>query len=236
MKRTAAALLILTGLCGGGCLSASKSPTGHFGQVTKTREVPNVVGPYGEPITAMPKTLAYPEGQTEGYQPRGSMSTTDSNIKLTSGGSKSKCKSCGGMGCLSCSSGYGNGFGPNSVASRPYGILPVPQMGPWGAVAAIGHMPANGGMGGPNKGMPSGLRTSIKFEEPADMKVTWLGPNGFDGVPLTTPGRYNFPQGHIYRLKMTGIPRNPELSLYPTLKSTTPPRNRLRSLLTVRFR
>jgi hypothetical protein len=37
-------------------------------------------------------------------------------------------------------------------------------------------------------------------------------------TPLVTPGRYNFAQGGIYRLKISNIARRPGLDLYPTLE------------------
>jgi hypothetical protein len=40
----------------------------------------------------------------------------------------------------------------------------------------------------------------------------------FDSEPLVMPGRYNFPQGAIYRLKLTNIPGRPGVELYPTLE------------------
>jgi hypothetical protein len=43
-------------------------------------------------------------------------------------------------------------------------------------------------------------------------------PGAFDSEPLTCPARYNFPQGAIYRLKMTNIPGRPGVELYPTLE------------------
>ena len=46
-----------------------------------------------------------------------------------------------------------------------------------------------------------------------------VGANGmFDSEPLVAPGRYNFPQGAIYRLKLTDIPGYPGVELYPTLE------------------
>jgi hypothetical protein len=55
------------------------------------------------------------------------------------------------------------------------------------------------------------------------MKVYWYtqGPDGkpnYSTTPLETPGRYNFAQGAIYRLKLTHIPGLPAVELYPTLE------------------
>jgi hypothetical protein len=56
------------------------------------------------------------------------------------------------------------------------------------------------------------------------MNVAWdLGaPGAFDSDPLIVPGRYNFPQGNIYRLKLTNVPGRPGVELYPTLEVGPP--------------
>jgi len=48
------------------------------------------------------------------------------------------------------------------------------------------------------------------------MTVVWdIGAPGlFDSQPLVCPGRYNFPQSAIYRLKMSNIPARPGVELY----------------------
>ena len=52
------------------------------------------------------------------------------------------------------------------------------------------------------------------------MIVNWdvSMPGQFDSDPLICPGRYNFPQGAIYRLKLTNIPGRVGTELYPTLE------------------
>lgn len=40
----------------------------------------------------------------------------------------------------------------------------------------------------------------------------------FDSVPLVMPGRQNFPQGAIYRLKLTSLAGREGVELYPTLE------------------
>jgi hypothetical protein len=44
----------------------------------------------------------------------------------------------------------------------------------------------------------------------------------FDSEALIVPGRYNFPQGAIYRLKLTNVPGRPGVELYPTLEIGPP--------------
>ena len=84
------------------------------------------------------------------------------------------------------------------------------------------------GVGGPGPGvvqcaaaMPAQNRTSqVAFVGPEGMTVMWdvSMPGQFDSEPLICPGRYNFPQGAIYRLKMTNIPGRAGVELYPTLE------------------
>ncbi len=84
------------------------------------------------------------------------------------------------------------------------------------------------GVGGPGPGvmmfqppMCAPPQTSqVAFGSPEGMTVTWdIGfPGAFDSQPLVVPGRYNFPQGAIYRLKLTAIPSRPGVELYPTVE------------------
>ena len=51
-------------------------------------------------------------------------------------------------------------------------------------------------------------------------EVAWdvSGQGMFDGTPLVMPGRQNFSQGAIYRLKLTNLPDREGVELYPTLE------------------
>ncbi len=62
--------------------------------------------------------------------------------------------------------------------------------------------------------------SQIGFRGSDGMKIFWdVGGHGlFDSEPLVEPARYNFPQGAIYRLKLTNIPGYPGVELYPTLE------------------
>lgn len=62
--------------------------------------------------------------------------------------------------------------------------------------------------------------SQVAFLGPEGMTVTWdvSAPGRFDSEPLVAPGRYNFPQGAIYRLKIASIPGRPGVELYPTLE------------------
>jgi len=78
-------------------------------------------------------------------------------------------------------------------------------------------------MGGP--GAPP-QASQVAFVGADGMVVHWdvSMPGAFDSEPLVVPGRQNFPQGAIYRLKLTNIPGHPGVELYPTLEiaPTTP--------------
>lgn len=65
-----------------------------------------------------------------------------------------------------------------------------------------------------------GAASQIIFNGPEGMAVSWdvSAPGSFDSEPLICPGRYNFPQGAIYRLKLTNIPGREGAELYPTLE------------------
>lgn len=69
-------------------------------------------------------------------------------------------------------------------------------------------------------------RSQVRFVGPKGAKVGWYvaGQPDKDGRPvlmpaqLDIPGRYNFLQGAIYRLKLSNIPGRPGLELYPTIE------------------
>jgi hypothetical protein len=89
--------------------------------------------------------------------------------------------------------------------------------------AALEASGAGGGMGGgPGMGMAYGVAptSQIGFVGPDGMQVRWdiSMAGGFDSEPLVAPGRYDFPQGAIYRLKVTDIPGREGIELYPSLE------------------
>ena len=108
---------------------------------------------------------------------------------------------------------------PGMGMPGPNGIMPVSYPPPPGAVA----LAAGAGMPPGNCGPPPAKRTEVRFAGPAGMKVAWYtsGPDGhptFAGNQLEAPGRYNFIQGAIYRLKISDIAGRPGVDLYPTLE------------------
>lgn len=94
--------------------------------------------------------------------------------------------------------------GPGVDGPGPGVIPPDPGMGPGGGMGM--------GIGAPT--------TQVYFHNPDGMVVTWdvSSPGMFDSEPITVPGRSNFPQGALYRLKLTNIPGRPGVELYPTIE------------------
>ncbi len=62
--------------------------------------------------------------------------------------------------------------------------------------------------------------SQLAFLTPEGMEVRWdvTAPGRFDSEPLVLPGRYSFPQGAIYRLKLSNIAGRPGVELYPTIE------------------
>ncbi len=78
-----------------------------------------------------------------------------------------------------------------------------------------------GGCGcGCGYGMGQPEASQIGFKGNDGMKIYWdvSSCGAFDSEPLVEPGRYNFPQGAIYRLKLTNVPGRAGVELYPTIE------------------
>jgi hypothetical protein len=60
--------------------------------------------------------------------------------------------------------------------------------------------------------------SQIRFLAPAGMQIGWQVGSTFADAQLTAPGRYDFPQGATYRLKITNLPEREGTILYPTLQ------------------
>jgi hypothetical protein len=130
------------------------------------------------------------------------------------------------------------GISPPGVPAMP-GLPPGGAAGPGGAMGPVGHGPggpmvafgptppgAVGAVGALTGGVPNRFapqRTEVRFVSPSNMKIAWYAPspeskNGFTTSAIEVPGRYNFCQAAIYRLKLSDIPNRPGLELYPTLE------------------
>ena len=119
-----------------------------------------------------------------------------------------------------------SGIAGLGTAAQPHtNVLPPPQMlshtvpgvdgpGP-GIIAPVGYeefVSENGVSGLATGGMAPLMAvgpplSQIGFLGPDGMQVRWdiATAGGFDSTPLVTPGRYDFPQGALYRLNLTNI-------------------------------
>lgn len=63
----------------------------------------------------------------------------------------------------------------------------------------------------------------ILFNQPSSMSISYdvIGDGTFGSDPLIVPGRVEFAQGGIYRLKLTDIPGREGVELYPTVEVGT---------------
>ena len=89
------------------------------------------------------------------------------------------------------------------------GVRPAMSMGP-GGYGGAACAPAAG----------AGATSQIAFLGPEGGEVAWdvSGQGMFDSTPLVIPGRQNFPQGAIFRLKLTNLLDREGVELYPTLE------------------
>lgn len=78
-------------------------------------------------------------------------------------------------------------------------------------------------MGGAMGGMPSmapGATSQVSFLGEEPLQISWdvSGAGCFDSSPLFVPGKQDFSQGAIYRLKVSQLPGRESVMLYPTLE------------------
>jgi len=241
MKRRIIQALFLCGAMSG-CLNIDGGPeTGgprpNYGRSQGPPTVPGVEGPYGTKVPmAAPYNMA-PPGNSMAAMQMMNRSVPLNMVQQHPGGMP-----MGGPP----GAGMPNPMMPAGGMLSPPGMPPIPGMGggPMMQTAMQGPMQGPGVMNAnlpPGAKMPGGVtpaqfsasspvgsmfpaqRTQVFISQPANMKVYWYtqGPDGkpnYSTTPLETPGRYNFAQAAIYRLKLTHIPGRPALELYPTLE------------------
>ena len=113
--------------------------------------------------------------------------------------------------------------GPGPGVIQPAGaMMPMGPMGPIGGgpMGPGGGYCGGGGPIAPCMALGAGGTSQIAFLGVEGAEVAWdvSGVCMFDSTPLVMPGRQNFPQGAIYRLKLTNIPDRAGVELYPTLE------------------
>ena len=110
------------------------------------------------------------------------------------------------------------GPGPGVLGPPPPQVMAAGMM----QMPMEGYMPPAGYSGAAGCGMVVGPPPTVQilFSQPDSMKVAWdVGGVGyFDSEPLVVPGRYSFPTGGIYRLKISNIEGREGSERYPTLE------------------
>ncbi len=102
--------------------------------------------------------------------------------------------------------------------------MPTPGVAPASYAPVMGGAPVGGGVVG--GGMVGGASPEVQvlFARPQAMQVSFDAGGSYGSTPIITPGRQNFEQGGIYRLKITGIAGREGTELYPTLEVGPPTR------------
>jgi len=133
-------------------------------------------------------------------QPMGtSASLQEGDVDLVNYTCGPGCTACGGTGgCLS-----GGGGGLSGHAGLGSNIPPG------------GGVLGSGGMG---LMAPPTLQVTFGYPEGMQVRYDATGAGGFDSEPLVVPARQNFPQGGLYRIKLTNIPAREGVELYPTVE------------------
>ncbi|MCH5378024.1 MAG: hypothetical protein JJ992_29045, partial [Planctomycetes bacterium] len=120
------------------------------------------------------------------------------------------------VACVGCVTPIEHNLPPAERLLAPGPGVGGPGPGVMPAAAPAGYGPMFGA------GLPSGAGSTVQilFHRPEGMQVRWdvMGEGTFDSVPLVVPGRQNFGQQGIYRLKLTNIPGREGVELYPTLE------------------
>jgi hypothetical protein len=233
MKRTTGALVLLAALgscvtvgagrakaglygCGGMPNGSGAAVPSCYGGCGTPVMVPGLQGPWGQPVPmASPYSAAPPDGAAAARAMLSRSIPLDivqaSGLGQPAPGSGVVQADFSGAGCPAGGCGSGSGL------ISPPGFPAAPGAPPPGAVAAVGAMTGQTPSRFPTR------RTEVRFVRPTGMKVSWFtsAPDGrhiFTSTQLEAPGRYNFGQGAIYRLKLTNIEGRPGLVVYPTLE------------------
>ncbi|QDT61906.1 hypothetical protein SV7mr_44470 [Stieleria bergensis] len=99
------------------------------------------------------------------------------------------------------------------------GVVPASFADPYCPPGSQGY--AQGSvMEGAMVAAPQMQSVQVTFGRPEGMQIRYdqTGSGTFDSDPLICPARQNFPQGGLYRLKLTNIPNREGVELYPTVE------------------
>jgi hypothetical protein len=169
--------------------------------------IPNVQGPWGQPVTMSAPYNAQPPG-------------AEAAAAMMSRSMPMDIVQAAGVSYSGLPSGVvqAGGFSPASVPFQACG----PSMG-GGSAYPPGVVAAQGAITSPALDRFPTKRTEVRFVAPTGMKVSWYAPapngqQGFTTQSLDVPFNYNFAQAAVYRLKLSHIIARPGVELYPTVE------------------
>ncbi|MGF1583073.1 MAG: hypothetical protein ACFCD0_27450 [Gemmataceae bacterium] len=223
MRRIACGLVLLATL--GGCVSldtggpSGGAPRPHYGAHRGPASVPGVQGPYGGPVPMVHPYSSSPPSK------HAALHMMQNNIPLQyvqqQGGPIQRT----------------GGFGPPGMGSglmRAGGVLSPPGLPPLPGLPGKNPIQQTQYKFRPPLGVPPGSpgpltqtggqlrfpvkRTQVRFLRPTGMRIYLPQGEDFRATPIFTPGRFNFLQAAVYRLKVTNYPGSRGLPLYPTLE------------------
>ncbi len=238
--RKAGAVVLLVSLTGCVSFEGASGPAGgispnSFNRPMRPRHMPGFQGPHGQKVAMAAPYNVMPKGG-DLARTMFEQSIPLSDVQLNQGVQQAGFSTPGGMP----SAGHlPNTLMPPGGIISPPGIPFAPGAGPSGPIV---HAHLSGDKMNKGKVVQAGMtgvptinglstnaiqfpiaRTQIRFAKPSGMKVSWFtkGPDGkpqYSETPIETPGRYNFPQAAVYRLKLDNIAGRPGLQVYPTLE------------------
>ena len=210
MKRIAGAFVLLAALSGCVSMDAGPGQSGGFGCSMNGGRAPTVdgvQGPWGQPV-AMAAPYSY-SNQSPGADAARAMMARSVPMDLVQAGALNL--PAAGSGVVQAG---GMPMNPPGLPAQPFtpGIVPASA-----TVAAVGAIT------GPTPSRFPTRRTEVRFLGSEGMKVSWCAPTPTGGMAfatnsVTVPGRYNFLQGAVYRLKLSEIRNLPGVELFPTLE------------------
>ncbi|MCA9198308.1 MAG: hypothetical protein KDA87_12250 [Planctomycetales bacterium] len=104
------------------------------------------------------------------------------------------------------------------------GYAAIPPSGGGDVMTASYVEGGDAGCLGPGSAGMAPQNVQVLFARPEAMQIQWDvgGVGQYDSSPLMAPGRQNFQQGGIYRLKVSNLEGRPGVELYPTIEVGPP--------------
>ncbi len=126
-----------------------------------------------------------------------------------------------GPGAMPLAQNDGSGNVPGDMTGEGSEIAQVGYLAGCQGCNTGSGIPAGGGiLDGGMQMAPMMQPVQVTFGRPEGMQIRYDQSGGgmFDSEPLIAPARQNFPQGGLFRIKLTNIPGREGVELYPTIE------------------